>query len=175
MEEKATVALLQNLGWRWRLTDGIQESPGETDSWSPSYRVNAFPWTQQKPGGFPAWRILREDSWIRLHQAQIRELVPYWRETEWYWVTFLCRKNSDQGLTLSPHRQHKKQEIHQKTEESEKSKKLPQNSQESGGSPRMRAHTRQSKKSGLEWGFKTEMSRAISTRASGSFLNEENI
>ena len=39
----------------------------------------------------------------------------------------------------------------------------------------MRAHTRQSKKSGLEWGFKTEMSRAISTRASGSFLNEENI
>ena len=24
----------------------------------------------------------REDSWIRRHQAQIRELVPYWRERD---------------------------------------------------------------------------------------------
>ena len=39
----------------------------------------------------------------------------------------------------------------------------------------MRAHTRQSKKPGLEQGLKTEISRVICTRASGSSLNEENI
>ena len=36
------------------------------------------------------------------------------------------------------------------------------------------SHQTESKKSGLERGLKTEMSRAISTRASGSSLNEEN-